>query len=275
MACVVSRFLLRQRTFSGALLLQKLASKPVEANALDMMAVTDADLVVVTGMTLCKEFIKNSGPPLRAAVQGGSKVVFLGAGAQTYCPEEKQAVAAFLQEIQPIGLMSRDDDTFAMYSDVVRVVEPGIDCGFFVADAHRPLPLRLLPYVVATFDSREEPPIASGNRSLLRAHHQSWGAIPHSHCANPNTLVSDLPEDYLALYASAEEVHSDRVHACVAALAYGVAARFYGTTRRASLLSAVGADVILNGLGKLDQLTLHDKKARQIEFFAKCLEGAI
>lgn len=241
-------------------------------NALDMIGVTDCDLLIITGMTLCREFVEISGPPLRAAVQAGTKVIFLGAGAQDYSEDERRIVLDFLRELKPLAFISRDDDSFAMFGDAIENSTRGVDCGFFVPEAYSPFPLRLPSYVVAAFDSSQEPALDLQGRLLMRAHHGSWGPIPLSHCTYQHTLVSDLPEDYLALYASADEVHSDRVHACVATLAYGGRARLYSDTPRAGLFSPLGAAGIRDRLVALDENVLSTWKNRQIQFLRGCIE---
>ncbi len=78
-------------------------------------------------------------------------------------------------------------------------------------------------------------------------------------------MISDIPEDYLTLYAGAREVHSSRVHACVAAISYGVPARFYSDTPRGLLFDMVGASAIRDRLVSLDASALESKKQAQLE----------
>jgi len=57
-----------------------------------------------------------------------------------------------------------------------------------------------------------------------------------------NVFVSDLVTDYLFLYANADVVRSDRIHACLPALTYGNRAQFYFDTPRANLFDRVPID---------------------------------
>ncbi len=241
------------------------ARQPYINNALDLVSVVDCDLLVFAGMAMCDEFIKVNGPPVLTLASRGVPVLLLGTGAQKYCQEEKNQFGAFLRDVRPIGFISRDDRSFEMFAEFVPNSEKGIDCGFFVADAYPALPLVLPPYIVAAFDSMQPPALESNGRQIIHAHHNCWDPIPVSHLRIGNTLISDLPYDYLSLYAAAEEVHSDRVHACVAALAYGRRARFYGSTPRASLFDAVGATRIMDSFISLEPDLLSEKKMGQVE----------
>ena len=99
-----------------------------------------------------------------------------------------------------------------------------------------------------------------------------WPVLREEFARKTCTLVSDIPHDYLALYANAEEVHSDRVHACVAALAYGRKARLYHPTLRGSLFEAAGAARIREELVQLDLQALAQKKKAQIEFVRRVVQ---
>ncbi len=244
----------------------RVGGEPTMDNALDVASVTRCDLVIFAGMAMCEEFIKVNGPSVLALSRRGVPVFLLGTGALTYSEQEKSMFGDFLSQLNPIGFVSRDDESYEMFADFVDHAYRGIDCGFFVPDAYMPLPLVLSPYVVSTFDSVPEPEVDLNGRRLIRAHHDCWALPRRSYLRTHNTLISDIPHDYLALYANAEEVHSDRVHACVAALAYGRQVRFYHPTPRASLFDSVNAIGIKDTLVQLDMELLSKKKRAQVEF---------
>jgi len=171
-----------------------------------------------------------------------------------------------LRRLKPLAFVSRDDVTYAAYQHAVRNSHPGIDCAFFLPDAYKPFRLALPDYVVAAFDACPEPRLDAKGRLLVRAHHQIYEAAPRAWVDTDNTLISDIPQDYLTLYANAQEVHSDRVHACVASLAYGGAARLYNSTPRGSLLDCAGAYGIREDLAKLDMGMLAQKKNAQVAY---------
>jgi len=242
-------------------------------NAIDLTGEIDSDLLIITGMTLCEEFIEISGPPLRNATKSGTKVLFLGAGGSKYTNEEKMKVVEFFNEIKPIGLITRDRETYSLYKNEANNTFDGIDCGFFVYKEFSPMRLRIPNYVVSTFDKIPEPKIDLMGRTLIRSHHTCWRPIPTNYVNQESTLISDLPEDYLNLYANADEVHSDRVHACVAALAYGRPARFYNTTPRASLFKSLEIDDINRKLITIEPELILEKQSKQLNYLKKCLEN--
>ena len=235
-------------------------------NALVPAAVTDCDLAVYAGNAVTQLFVKQSGPTISALAERGVPIVLLGVGAAEYTDEERAEYQAFLQKIRPLLVVSRDDRTYEMLAASAVAAKPGIDCGFFLPDAYQPFGLTLPEYVVLAFDDCPEPEVDTGSALVVRAHHVIWSIAPERWLGHPNTLISDIPQDYLTLYANAAQVHSDRVHACVAALAYGRRARLYNRTRRAYLFEVVGAGSVCDELVSLDRALLEEKKAALVSF---------
>lgn len=241
-------------------------------NAVDIAAHTMCDLVVFSGMAMCEEFVSVNGDSLLALQERGVPTILLGTGASYYIEAERQAYTRFLKQLKPKGFISRDDDSFDLYSELVPNSFRGIDCAFFVPEAYKPFPLDLPPFIVANFDTSREPKLDSKGRMIIRSHHSCWGPLPHTDVAVTNTLVSDIPHDYLTLYAQAEEVHSDRVHACIAALAFDRRARLYHPTPRGSLFAAVGANHIRDEITSLNQSLLRARKAEQVANLQKIVK---
>lgn len=244
---------------------------PVKENALDIAAVTQCDLFVYAGMSMCEEFKRVNGPPALAVARRGVPVLLMGTGAEYYTEEEKKSYGEYLRELAPVAFLSRDDRSYDLFAEFVPNSQRGIDCGFFLSDAWAPARLTLPRYIVSAFDSREAPEIDARGRAVYIAHHECWGLPPAEQMRKPNTLISDLPWDYLNLYAGAEEVHSDRVHACVAALSYGRPARLYSGTPRGSLFEAAGAAAVRDRLVTLDMAELKEKKQRQIAYVRRTI----
>ncbi len=244
---------------------QEATARSLADNALDIGSVTQCDLAVIAGMMMCEEFIQINGPSVLALSSRGVPVLLMGTGALMYSDQERRLFGDFLRRLKPMGFISRDDQSYELFGGFVSRTHKGIDCAFFVPDAYTPFPLHLSPYIVATFDSLPEPVLNLNGRQLIRAHHECWGAPRRGYVIAEKTLISDIPYDYLALYANADEVHSDRVHACVAALAYGRLARFYHRTGRAQLFDAVGAGHVKEAVIQLDQQRLAERKTEQIE----------
>jgi hypothetical protein len=232
--------------------------------ALNVGGLADCDLAVFAGMAMCQELIDVNGPLMLELARRGVRILLLGTGGSLYTGQEAAAYGQFLDELRPLGFISRDRPSYEMFAGHVQNAYAGIDCGFFVPDAFSVPRLACRPYIAISFDSVAEPSINSNGFAVLRAHHTCWGHIPRD-WAFPNTLISDLPQDYLSLYANAEEVHSDRVHACVAALAYGRKARLYSPTPRGALFEAVNAATIRQELVRLDIDELTARKHAQVK----------
>jgi superfamily II DNA/RNA helicase len=89
-----------------------------------------------------------------------------------------------------------------------------------------------------------------------------------------SVLISDIPDDYLNLYANAYAVYTDRVHACIATLSFGNLARLYSSSHRNSLFEKVGAEEIEKRLVKLDQDRLNIEKEKHLSFLREILTEA-
>jgi hypothetical protein len=241
-------------------------------NALDVAAVTRCDLVVFSGMAMCDTFVRVNGPSIAALSSRGTPVLLLGTGADRYDARERSVYRDFLRDVKCIGFISRDDRSFEMFQDTVTPSIKGIDCGFFLPHAYSPFALELPPYAVVNFDGAPEPALDLQGLRVIRTHHECFGPTDPGLAKAPDTMISDIPFDYLSLYAQAEEVHSDRVHACVAALAYGRRARLYNATPRGHLFEAAGAGDVRRQLVSLDGAALETTRQAQIEHVRRILE---
>jgi hypothetical protein len=233
--------------------------------ALDIASVTACDVLVLAGMMMDETGIREIGPSLVRIAERGVKILMLGSGAALYTEQEKEVFGEFLKKINPMGFISRDDRSYEMFAGSVGNSHRGIDCGFFVSDSYKPFTLDIPDYVAVTFDGGPEPEIKANGRQIVRAHHQCTGELPAGFLEKDRTLISDIPQDYLTLYANAQEIHSDRVHACVAGLTYGRSARLYHPTPRGSLFETVGGVGIRDRLIQLDLDKLREKKKKQID----------
>jgi hypothetical protein len=101
---------------------------------------------------------------------------------------------------------------------------------------------------------------------IIRTDHRFNPMLIRKSYAAPNSFVSDIPHTYLNLYANTEATFSNRVHACVATLAYGNQAKLFSTSPRAYLLDRLGATNIRNKLSKIDNAWLKSEKSAMIDF---------
>jgi hypothetical protein len=244
-------------------------------NALDVASIARCDLAVFGGMSMCTEFVRIAGPTILKLRKRGVDVLLMGSGGCDYTPEEQNTYTEFLRQVEPVAFISRDQRSFLAYSGVAEQSFAGIDCGFFAPLAYPAPPVDFPPYVVMNFDSQDIPDIDPGSHAVIYTHHDCWGPIPEKRKKRPNTLVSDLPYDYLTIYAGAERVYSDRVHACVAALSYGRTAQLFNPTPRSDLFVAAGAHNVRERPVTLDTSELNAKRQAQIDITTRIIRECL
>jgi len=125
-------------------------------------------------------------------------------------------------------------------------------------------------------DALLPPPVASldmEGRAVVRAHHTTWSEdLRPEFFQSPRCLISDLPSDYLSVYAQAHTVYSDRVHACIAALAFGRRAMWLRPGEpRIAMFARVGAPEITARPARLDMERLAAEKRKQVDFVRAAL----
>lgn len=120
-------------------------------------------------------------------------------------------------------------------------------------------------YLAALMDFRKLPNEIGGFEVIRTDHrfnpHITWKVYQH-----PNAVASDEPFTYFSLYAGTQLTLSDRVHACVATLAYGNPAMLYHPTPRARLFARVGLGEIRERPMTLDQAYLEQERMNEIKF---------
>lgn len=89
-----------------------------------------------------------------------------------------------------------------------------------------------------------------------------------------NMMISDVPEDYLHLFANTHSTYSDRVHACIPTLSFGNWARLYTKSPRAYLFDRAGVGEVKNKLVKLDQEKMRKEKEDQIAYLRSIFQSA-
>lgn len=119
-------------------------------------------------------------------------------------------------------------------------------------------------YLGARLDFRKLPERVGGYLAIRPEHrvnpHITWKVYQQ-----PNSIGSDEPFTYFTVYAQTKLTLSDRVHACVATLAYGNPAMLYHPTPRARLFERVGLTQIREKPVTLDQDYLESERQSQIE----------
>ena len=255
-----------------------------KVNFLDVAGVIKADFYVFGGSMLSPHWFKDHLRLFHELAKNNSKIIMYGVGGGTYSDNEISETRKYLKKLNIFVFISRDRKTFESYYDLAEHSYDGIDCAFFLDDVFTPAKLDLPEYVVFTFDKMAEPNIEVKEK-IIRTHHASWRFssnqilskrdiknflwdIKHHqmNIIKKNDMLSDLPDDYLNLYANCKATYSDRVHACIATLSFGNPARLYSKSKRSLLLDRVGLSSIRNNLVSLDRKKIEKEKEEQIKF---------
>ena len=241
-------------------------------NYLDLSLYIKSDFVVLSGCILDWCILRQFGSTLLNLKNKNVKIIINGGGGTYYTEKVISAVRKFLKKIEPYAFISRDEIAFENYNDLARYSYNGIECAFFLNDYFTPAKLEMPKYCVFCFDRGPESEIEIKDRLIVRTHHAHYCDPPQKYLDNPNTLISDIPDDYLNLYANAEAVYTDRVHACVAALSFGTPCRLFYKTSRALLFDRVEARGIEKELTYPNTNKIEKEKKKQIKFLSDVLE---
>jgi hypothetical protein len=242
-------------------------------NSFEIGEIAELDILVFAGMSMCKEFVVNNGITFQKAAKRKVAVLGLGTGAAEYTEEEAEIFSNFLNGLGKAAVITRDDDTFFMFVDKLDNIASGIDSAFFLPDYYKPPKLDLPPYDIVNFDGDVQiPEIEHSVTHIINTHHDLWGILPPKYITEPNTLISDVPEDYLTLYSQVHELYSNRVHACIAALAYGNKAQLFSKTPRKSLFHKLGIQDISDKICSIDMDLLYKMKKQQVTQTRKFIE---
>lgn len=259
-----------------------------KVNFIDVGGVTKADFYVFGGSMLNIDWFKDHLKLFSVLVKNHSKVIMYGVGGHnTYPDNEINEVRRYLKKLDVFIFISRDKKAFENYHDLAEYSYDGIDCAFFLNDAFIPAKLDLPEYVVFTFDKMAEPNIEIKEK-IIRTHHSPWRfssnrifskwdlkmsianiILRQTNIIKKNDMLSDLPDDYLNLYGNCKATYSDRIHACVATLAFGNSARLYSKSARSLLFDRVELSSIRSNLVSLDREKIEKEKKKQTEFLTE------
>lgn len=238
---------------------------PQNKNSIEIGEIAKLDILIFAGMSLSIEFVQNNGATLLEANKRGVSILGLGVGASAFSKKEAEVFAKFFNKLENSALITRDSKSYDLFAKRIDKIELGIDCAFFLPEYFSPPEVVITPYSVATFDFIKIPKFLLNRRDVYFSHHDLWGRLPRKYIKKARTLISDVPEDYLTLYANCETTYSDRVHACVASLAFGNKAQLFSETPRKALFSGVGIDDITKEPVMLDKEKILIQKNIQIQ----------
>jgi len=256
-------------------------------NVFNLQEFSKIDFIVQSGAFLGQDWFDIHGRILFKLKDKGVKLIVNGGGMTdiAYSEKEIESTREYLKKIKPYIFISRDTKTFDSFSDLAEYSYNGIDCAFFLRDCHKPIDMDIPPYVVLNFDKEPEPPLQKleidSGKLIIRTHHSFWHNFPITEYPRmkryyyelDNTMISELPYDYLNLYANSSSTYSDRVHACVATFSYGNPARLFSKSPRSHLFDRIGASEITKYILKPDTKKIEKEKQKQIAFLSEIFRG--
>lgn len=246
-------------------------------NAAHLGLYLHADLFVMSGMFATEDFIQSGSATYWVndflEAHPDIKVLFMGIGGQKYNKKETNAFFDYIKaRINLAGFISRDNETYKYYKDLLPNCYPGIDCAFFVSDAYDPRGFSSKDYIVSAFNNIPEPDyLRFLGVDVIRPQHMFYDARYNENIKN--IFISDAPYDYLSLYANAKEVHTDLVHATIVSLTYDTKVKYYHDSKRSLAFEAVGAIKDNQGYLHLQRDTLNDRKLRLKNTIRKLLDN--
>lgn len=216
--------------------LQRLSSK-----SFDFSQLFQPDYFILAGMFATSEFVKlkkTSEKILNISKDRNTKIVFLGLGGLKYDNDEIEDFKRYLDMLQPELVVTRDHSTYENYKDVVECID-GIDCAYWIDKCFSPKGVPHNKYEVSTFNYTDEPNEIKkeAEYELIRPWHMQY-AFGLSD-VKKNIMLSDSPYDYLSIYANAERVYTDLVHATIPSLVYGTPVKFYKYDERARMFESL------------------------------------
>ncbi|WP_126661927.1 polysaccharide pyruvyl transferase family protein [Haloterrigena salifodinae] len=252
----------------------------IRQNVVNVSELIDADLAVLPGCVLSRPTFRKYFDTLTRLRERDIPIVIVGGGGEEYDEAERKDVEAVFDALDIEVLLTRDRTAYEEYGDLVEYLYDGIDCSLFLGDAHQP-PEANRQFDVHTFDKGGEPDIDGASSTIIRPDHAPFDEPYHFPVGErarellgletplfeaENVFISDMVTDYLFLYANADVVRSDRIHACLPALTYGNRAQFYFDTPRANLFDRVPIDGdVTSEPVRFDMDELEREKDAQVE----------
>ena len=256
-------------------------------NRFDLRNQFEGDYYVFTAACLCDSWFAINKDFLEWLSENQFPIIILGAsgsdsGSLKYDKSELDRIRKKISKLNIFLLISRDRDTYEIFSDLSTHSFDGVDCAMYLNDAFNISKMKQQDFDVFTFDSMKEPNIISDKKIIRLSHKVSDVDSLSRTIRHPKLVtglmykrdwVSDFPEDYLNIYSNCNIVYSDRVHACVAGIIFGKKAMYFGNSPQSGLLSRVlGDKPFMERPVSADLLFIENEKKKQLDFLKSCVE---
>ena len=259
-----------------------LNKNPDMSHVLNLQDLSEIDYIVQSGACLGPDWFNLHGDILQKSSEKGIKIIINGGGMtdNTYSDDEIVSTRKILKKLKPFIFISRDEESYKNFYDLAEHSYNGIDVAFFLKDAYKPQKVNTKPYVILNFDKDIEPSLDNlgidQKYAIIRTHHSFWHnfsfdkylSMKKMYYEKNNTMISEIPEDYLALYANTNATYSDRVHACVATISYGNPARLVSNSPRSLLFERMKMIDITKKILYPTIKKIQDEKDKQIKFLS-------
>lgn len=133
--------------------------------------------------------------------------------------------------------------------------------------AHRS---KVQAYLGHLLDRRDLPGSLNG-RFILRPEHRFNPHMTYKIYQHPNAIASDEPWTYFNVYANTVLTLADRVHACVATLAYGRPAMLFTPSPRAHLFERVSCGNVRDRPVSIDLSFLEEERRREVDWLRQTI----
>ncbi len=192
----------------------------------------EPDVLFLAGMYATSEFFRNGGSITyeyaKTLKRKGKQVAFIGMGGEKYNSDEREDVLRGMELLQPLFIVTRDEKTYDLYSNYFEC-KRGLDCAFWLDDEYNPKGLGHKDYIVSTFNRSDEPLELPDRDKYVHPWHFQYtlNSKRTRYLSKNNLFVSDSPFEYLTLYANADKVYTDMVHATIPSLVYETPVKYY------------------------------------------------
>lgn len=230
------------------------------------------DYLVLAGMFMTKQHLEGVVSKfVKESVQQGKKIIFLGLGMESEISSDLlNEFKQYLYRINPILITTRDKKTFQYLSDIENVVQ-GIDAAFWVKDDYDPRGFSLIDYDVVCFCRSNEPEMFNEwYNPIIRPYHFQFNSQKRSGYKK-NTFISDIPYDYITLYANAHKVYTDLVHATIIALQYGKEVEYFYIDNRSDAFLDLPFLIKENKTIRIEEKKLEEIKGNLITIMLKTI----